>query len=198
MRPVRVRDSDVLEGARVVVANKGPAYTAALSAAELLFLLAQRALSPQGAYEVPQVMGPMEEAPCTLAGPGNVNVRSLATEIVARVMACGYLPHTLGELAGGVSPEYALMLLACQAIGCDLPSADRLNLSIDAIPGVPAAIENVKEYEKWAIRDERYGYAAIRKHFRLQCWTLKPAFTAEEYDAGIKLGRHLNPMFARG
>ena len=197
MRPVKVRDADVLEGAQVVAENGGPAYTTTLSAAELLFLLAQRTLAPLSTYEVPQVMGPTEEATGALANPGNVNVRAVATEIVGHVMACGYLPHTLSSVVGGVSPEYALMLLAGHALGRDLPSDDRLNLSIEAIPGVTTAVKNVKEYKKWGIHGERYCQDAILKHFRLQCWTLKPAFTADEYNAGVEIGRHLNPMFDR-
>jgi hypothetical protein len=195
MHPVNVRDADVLAGARAVIANGGPAWTATLSAAELLFLLAQRTLMPKKVYHVPQVMGPLEESKETFLDPGNIDVKAVALEIVEYVRACGYLPHKLCTTNEKISPEYALMLLACHALGYSFPSKHCLNLSITALPGAAVAAKNVKEYGKWSIHGPRFNQSAIMKHFLLQCWTLKPAFTVDEYEAGIELGRHLNPMF---
>jgi len=87
------------------------------------------------------------------------------------------------------------VLLSCHAAGQKLPSRDRMNLSVEAIPGVSSAIMNVEGYKTWRIHGPRYHQDAILKHFRLQCWTLKPAFVEREYDSGIQLGRYINPMF---
>jgi hypothetical protein len=103
----------------------------------------------------------------------------------------------LGRAGGGLTPEAALLHLACHATGRDLPSEDRRRLTVEAIPGVSTALENVRRYKDWAVHGPRYHPEAIQKHFRLQCWTLKPAFTAAEYDSRLELGRDLSPMFER-
>ena len=87
------------------------------------------------------------------------------------------------------------MLLACRAIGRDLPPVDKCRLSVDAIPGVVEATKNVAAYKNWRIHGPRYHQAAILEHFRRQCWTFKPAFTEQEYDREVALGSYLNSMF---
>ncbi|MBM4081599.1 MAG: hypothetical protein FJ278_17985 [Planctomycetes bacterium] len=110
-------------------------------------------------------------------------------------MASGYLPPSLRVGNEDVSLELALLVLACHALGQRLPPGDRRQLSIEAIPGVPEAIQNVTKYKGWRIHGPRYRQPEILKRFRLQCWTLKPAFMEREYDRRLELGRHLNPMF---
>jgi hypothetical protein len=196
-RPVRVPDSQVRKGAEEVVRHGGPTYTPVLSAGELLFLLARRVIAPAKSYEVPQVMGPTDEANETTAGShGAINVGAIAREIVETVMSSGYLPPRLSRANGELSLEFVLLLLARHATALPAPPPeDKRVLSVEAIPGVSEAIENVKRYKGWSIHGPRYHAPEILKHFRLQCWTLKPAFTEQEYDQGIELGRHLNPMF---
>jgi len=194
-RPVMVGDNHLLEGAEAVAKNGGPTFTALLSAGELLFLLARRALSRGDSYEVPQIMGPTEEGRGIMPPRGSANIKAIAEEIVNCGLAGGYLPPVLSEQNGRISPELALMILACHALGRDLPADDKLNLSTDAIPGVTEAIERVKSYKNWPCHGKRYHQEEILKHFRLQCWTLKPAFTEHEYEAGVGLGRYLNSMF---
>lgn len=194
-RPVMVGDNHLLEGAEAAVKNGGPAFTSLLSAGELLFLLARRALSRRDSYDVPQIMGPTEEGSGTIVPPGDFKIEVIAREIMDYGFACGYLPPVLSEQNGRISPELALMLLACHALGRSLPAKDKLNLSLGAIPGVGEAIENVKRYKKWRVHGERYHQEEILKHFRLQCWTLKPAFAEREYESDVRLGRYLNSMF---
>jgi hypothetical protein len=112
-------------------------------------------------------------------------------------MSSGYLPPQLDCCGGTVSLGSAILHLACHATGRDLPPENKRRLSVDAIPGVPEATENVKRYKKWRIHGQRYHQAPILEHFQRQCWTLKPAFTQPEYDEGVALGRYLNPMFER-
>ena len=188
-RPARVGDRELLKGAEAVVANGGPTYTAALSAGEALFLLAQRAIARSEGYDVPQVMGPTEATDEAAApSPSGASVRGVAHEIVATVVSSGYLPPVLSARNGGISPELALLLLACEATGQELPPEDRRHLTIEAIPGVAEAIDNVRSYKKWGIHGEQYHQPGVLKHFRLQCWTLKPAFTAREYPSEIGIG----------
>jgi len=194
-RPVKIRDSHLLEGAEAVVKNGGPTYTTALTAGELLFLLARRIFAKSDIYEVPQIMGPTEEGSGSSAASDDLNIESIAREIVKSAWEGGYLPPALSEDNGNISPELALMLLSCHAIRQKLPSSDRLNLSLEAIPGVSSAIMNVERYKEWSIHGPRYHQDAILRHFRLQCWTLKPAFVKREYGSGIELGRYVNPMF---
>lgn len=197
MRPVRVPDSEVLRGADEVARHGGPTYTSVLSAAELLFLLARRVLAPAESYDVPQVMGPIDEPGVTTeAVPTKADVPALAKNIVQAVMASGYLPPKLSVPGNSVSLESALLLLAYHATGRPLSFKDE-PLPIQAMPGVEEAIKNVERYKAWSIHGPRYHSEAIVKHFRLQCWTLKPAYTEREYGTGIELGRHLNPMFER-
>lgn len=195
-RPVQVRDRHVLAGAEEVVRNGGPSYTPLLSAGELMYLLARRAIAPAKTYDVPQVMGPTGEPgrqkPVTAVDPAAV-----ANEIVRAVMASGYLPPQLDCCGGSVSLGSAILHLACHATDRNLPPENKRRLSVDAIPGVPEATENVKRYKKWRIHGERYHQVPILEHFKRQCWTLKPAFTQHEYDQEVALGRHLNPMFER-
>jgi len=195
-RPVRVADHDVLAGAAAVVANGGPTYTPLLSAAELLVLLARRVLAPAASYAVPQIMGPTEApAGASCADLAAVDPAAVAREVLDAAMASGYLPARLGPAAGGIVPEAALLRLACHAAGAELPAEGRRRLMVEAIPGVEGALENVRRYKDWCIHGPRYHAAAIQKHFRLQCWTLKPAYTAAEYDPQVSLGRYVNPMF---
>ena len=196
-RPAIVRDADVLEGAEAVVANGGPTYTNVLTAGELLFLLARRAQARAETYEVPQIMGPTEEGNAELTPPDDLRIESVAEEIVRCGWASGYLPPALSAANVRIAPELAMVLLACHALGRDVPPADAVNASLEAIPGMTEALENMKKCAKWGIHGPRYHGDVLQKHFRLQCWTLKPAFTEREYDPGIVLGRHLNPMFER-
>ena len=112
-------------------------------------------------------------------------------------MGSGYLPPALRVEGQTLSLESALLLLACHALGRELPPEDARRLSIEEIPGVKEAVENVRHYKGWTVHGERYHQAEILKHFRLQCWTVKPAFVPWEYEPHVELGRYLNPMFER-
>ena len=193
-RPVRVTDDVVLQGAKAVVVHGGPTWTPALSAGELLFLLARRAVERSDAYPVPQVMGPTREADGAVRTTSpDLDLGAVAREIVEAVMGCGYLPPALGAASGGIAPELALVLLAGQAVG-ERVAPDPERLTVDAIPGVAEATEKVRGYRKWRVHGEQYHQDGIVNPFRLQAWTLKPAFAADEYPEGVRLGRHLNPM----
>jgi len=195
-RPVQVSDSHVLAGAEEVVRNGGPTYTPLLSAGELLFLLARRAISPAMTYDVPQVMGPTEQ-PGQQKPVTDVDPTAVANEILRSARSSGYLPPQLACCGGTIALGSAILHLACHATGRDLPPEDKRQPSVDAIQGVTEAVENVKRYKKWRIHGERYHQAPILEHFKRQCWTLKPAFTQQDYDQGVELGRYLNPMFER-
>lgn len=195
-RPVRVPDAEVLRGAEAVVRQGGPVWTPTLSAAELLVLLARRALAVAPRYEVPQVMGPTEKPPAAAGAPAvAASPAEIATAILTCVMDSGYLPRVVSVGRGQVSLEFALLRLACQATGSRLPPEERRRLSIDAMPGVAEAVERVQQYKRWRVHGPLYRQAEILKHFRLQCWTLKPAYRAHEYAPAVEIGRDLNPMF---
>ncbi|MGD9497134.1 MAG: hypothetical protein AB7Y46_12625 [Armatimonadota bacterium] len=196
-RPVRVTDEVVVRGAQAVVANGGPTWTEELSAAELLFLLARRSLAPAESYEVPQVMGPAHREGRPAAGLDGAQPAAVAEEIVAACTASGYLPAELSEGCREITPEQALILLACSALERPLIAPDQRRETVEAIPGVPEAIANVRRYRSWRCHGQQYRPEGILDPFRRQCWTLKPAFTAEGYGSGVQLGRHMNPMFER-
>ena len=196
-RPVRVADEVVLRGAQAVVDHGGPTFTDELSAAELLYLLAKRVLASAESYEVPQVMGPAQREGRPAARPEAVAPEVIAEEIVAAGNASGYLPPELSEARGAITPEQALIVLACAALERDLIPADQRQESVEAIPGVPEAIANLRRARDWRCHGQQYHPAGILDPFRRQCWTLKPAFTADGYGPGVALGRHVNPMFER-
>ena len=199
-RPARVIDAEVVRGAEQVVAENGPQWTPALTAGELLYLLAKRAMAPvpTESYDVPQVMGPTEEpAVATVATPAQLSPSTIAAKIVGAVMASGYLPTqvTAGDVS--ISLESAMLRLAMHAIGHEPSSQVEARPAVDALSGVAEAVELVKDCKKWRIHGPEYHQDGILKHFRLQCWTLKPAFTADQYDSNVVLSRDLNPMFER-
>jgi len=195
-RPVRVNDAIIMEAAEAVADNAGPTFTEELSAAETLFLLARRAMHPAEWYDVPQVMGPTEgQADGSPACLGSVPVEALAGEIISACHSSGYLPARLSPAAGSISPEAALLALACHALERPLPSAEGQNLSPDAIPGVLEATENVRGYKKWRIHGPEYHQPGIVEPFVRQCWTLKPALRHGAYGEGVEVGDYLNPMF---
>ncbi|HCA47643.1 MAG TPA: hypothetical protein DEP45_09905 [Armatimonadetes bacterium] len=196
-RPVRVSDEVLLRGAEAVHAAGGPTFTDELSAAELLFLLARRLLRPAGSYEVPQVMGPNEPESAPSARLADVPAQAAAEEITHACYASGYLPARLSELCGSINPEQALLVLASEALGRELPPADAQRPTVDAIPGVPEALKLARNYRNWRPHGLDYRQTPILEHLRRQCWTLKPALLAEQYGEGVELGRHLNPMFER-
>lgn len=121
----------------------------------------------------------------------------LTRAIVDAVMSAGYLPPSVACGGQEMALELAMLQLARHATGRNMPAENQRRLSLDAIPGVADAVERLKTYKDWRIHGPRYHQAAIVEQFRRQCWTLKPAFTAEEYDRDVGLGRHLNPMFER-
>ena len=57
-------------------------------------------------------------------------------------------------------------------------------------------MEEVLKYKEWIVHGPAYHQQEILRHFVAQCWTLKPAFTKEEYGPDQVLGTHLNSMFA--
>ncbi len=69
--------------------------------------------------------------------------------------------------------------------------------SVEAIPGVPEALENVRGYKDWVCHGPDYNQQGIIEPFRRQCWTLKPAFAANEYPDDVLAATQLNPMFDR-
>jgi len=196
-RPVEVSDAAVVEGAAQVVANRGPTFTPLLTAGELLYLMARRNLEPADTYEVPQVMGPTAESPAsTITRADGGDVGQISREIVRHVTGSGYLPTALDGHSGDMGPEAALVLLACHAIGRDPADVPDWHLTVEAIPGVAEATERVERYRDWKPHGPQYNQEGILKHFRLQAWTLKPAFTRDKYPDGTKLGRQLNAMIA--
>lgn len=196
-RPMTVSDAAVLDGAQRVIENKGPTFTPLLTAGELLYLLAVRNLEPAETWEVPQVMGPADEDDAAIRkAAGGGNIADISREIVDSIRGSGYLPAALSDRSGRISPEVALILLACHALGRKPSDVSRWNATVDAIPGVAEATERVEGYRAWAPHGPQYHQAGILKHFRLQAWTLKPAFTRDQYPDDVKLGRDLNPMIA--
>lgn len=193
-RPVRVSDRIVEEGARAVVEHGGPTFTDALSAGELLCLLARRRLAPASAYDVPQVMGPVVQRPeAVRAFKAPSSLRNVCLEIVEHALGSGYLPECLGARNGNMAIEAALLALACDAVGADPSSVKELRLSVEAIPGVAEACEDADNLRKWRVHGPAFNQETISRHFRQQAWTLKPALRADEYGEGVETGRHLNP-----
>ena len=200
-RPVRVSDRVVLEGARAVAANGGPTYTQALSAGELLCLLARRKLAPARIYEVPQIMGPVKACKETVRNVMSIrDMRATCLEIVGHMQDSGYLPECLGRESENISLESALLALACDAAGLDLGAVKSPRLTVDAIPGFSSAAQEVSRLKDWRIHAPDFGQESVSKYFRWQAWTLKPAFRADEYGPGVETGTHLNPAlpFAMG
>ena len=192
--PVRVTERMVVEGAEAVVRNQGPTYTDVLSAGELLCLLARRKLAPAPVYEVPQVMGPIAACPGTVRElDSSAGLRNVSLELVEHAWSSGYLPEGLGEENGRLSLEAALVLLSCDAAGVPLSAIQSPRLTVDAIPGLAEAAEEVGRLKDWRIHDPEFGQENISKYFTWQAWTLKPAFRREEYAAEVEVGIHLNP-----
>jgi len=194
--PTRVSDEELLSGARAVVEHRGPTYTSTLSAAEILVLLAQRVTAPAASYPVPQIMGPVDEAERVVRDvPADaVDVGQIAKEVTEASFATGYLPPAFSAANSHIAPELALLVLACHATGSPLPDPDDRQLPLDTMPGVAEAIENVKRYRDWCCHGPRYHQPGIVEPFRRQCWTLKPAFTPDEYGPGVELGVGLAPI----
>lgn len=193
-RPVRVSEEVLLEGARAVVENGGPTHTSALSAGEILYLLARRKLAPADSYEVPQIMGPVEAVPDLNRSPQPLaDMRAACLEITELAYLSGYLPEGLANVPGRPSLEAALLALACDAAGVELASIANPNLTAEAVPGFIEAAENVAMLKDWTVHDPNFGQESVSRYFRWQIWTLKPAFRAEEYGPGIETGNYLNP-----
>ena len=193
-RPVRVSDHVVVEGAEAVVRNQGPAYTDALTAGELLCLLARRKLAPAAVYDVPQVMGPVEARAGTARElDASVDMRSVSLEIVEHAWNSGYLPEGLSDKNGRLSLEAVLALLACDAADAPPTALESPRLAVHAIPGVTEAAEAVSKLKDWRIHEPDFGQENISKHFAWQAWTLKPAFRRDEYAAGLEVSAYLNP-----
>ena len=185
--PAVVSDDELLRGAHAVVDHGGPTYTDTLSAGELLVLLARRALSSSERHEVPQVMGPVEDViePAADALPNTACTDVFARELLEVSLETGYLPHIVSGGNQPISPATALLLLACRATGRSLPPPEARQLSVNAIPGVSEAVENVAKYKKWCCHGARYHQPGIIEPFRRQCWTLKPACESHDYGADV-------------
>ena len=196
-RPIAIPDAAVLEGAGQVIENKGPTFTSLLTAGELLYLLALRNLETSDTWEVPQVMGPTDEDASSVNQiPADCDIDRISREIVGSVIGSGYLPAALSEQSGRIGPGIALILLACHAAGRKPSDVSGWNPTVDAIPGIADAAERTRGYKNWGPHGPQYNQAGILKHFRLQAWTLKPAFTRDKYPGDVELGRDLNAMIA--
>ena len=195
-RPVRVADRVVVEGAKMAVAGARTPRSDFLSDAELLVLLARRVLAPAESYPVPQVMGPLEDAGDATLGRRSISTPHIARQVLDAVMASGYLPATVSAEEGPLSLEVALHVLATPAAGWAEPPGEWRERAEARPSCIHEAEANVRRYKDWRVHGDQYHQDAILKHFRLQCWTLKPAFTAGEYPDDVELGRHLNPMAA--
>ncbi len=195
-RPVRVKAERIIEGARAVMDNSGPTYTPLLSAGELLYLLARHRMAPDTSYDIPQIMGPVSsrpEAARTLTTDADLD--HPGREIIRHVHDSGYLPECLGSESGYLALEAALVLLSCDVLNTDPGSVHSPQLSVDAIPGVAEASENVGNYENWRVFGPLYNRSNILWHFRSQTWTFKPAFEENEYGPDVQLGGQLNTAF---
>lgn len=195
-RPVRVSDAVVLDGARAVVAHGGPTYTAALSAGELLYLLARRRLAPAPDYPVPHIMGPVGARPETVrALQVPADLRSACLELIEHGYASGYLPESLSEQQGNLCLESVLLVLACDAIGADPAVVREPKLSPEAVPGVAAACDIVDRLKDWRNHSPAFDQANLSQMFRWQAWTLKPALRPAAYPEGVETGPYLNAAF---
>lgn len=195
-RPVRVSDAVVTAAAQAVVEHGGPSWTDALSAGEILALLARRRLAPANVYDVPQIMGPVEACPervQTFSQPADA--RAISLEITDHVYASGYLPEGLGATNGHLALECALWVLACDVMGIDPGHRQQAPATVDAIPGMAEACQNVALLKDWRNHSPRFDQQNLSKYFRWQGWTLKPAMPAGDYAEGIETGTHLNPAF---
>lgn len=193
-RPVRVSDQVLQHAAHKVVNRAGPVYTAQLSAAEILYLLARRHFAQSDAYDVPALLGPLEEPePCDEL-PGGVNLDEVAAQVLQVTESTGHLPACIGSSRGQLSPAAALALLACDVVGRAPVSVRSWHLSVDAIPEVSEAAGIVRTYSKWACFSPDFDVEAIQRAFRLQCWTLKPALQSHEYAQGVEIGDWVNPL----
>ena len=193
-RPVRVSEHIVEHAARKVLNQGGPAYTNHLSAAEALYLMAVRHFAPSDSYEVPMVMGPVCEPKedCELATRADLD--QVARGVLRACEETGYLPTCIETDAGRVTPASALALLSCQAAGRAPVSVRHWNLSINAMPGVEEGAAILRTYSNWRCFSPAYDWQEVRRFFRLQCWTLKPAMPAHEYPEGVELGTWDNAM----
>lgn len=192
-RPVRVSDAQVCAGADAVLANRGPTFTQALSAGELLFLLARRRLAPSADYPVPQVMGPIVDDSQAVNEPlSTVDLDGICHEIIDAVDASGYLPASLAT-GNRMTCEAALWLLSAAARDLDPNALPTPRLTLEAIPGVPGAIENVRGCRNWRVHGPLYRQENILKHFIAQTWTYKPAYEAADYPDDVETGTALNP-----
>lgn len=197
MRPVRVSDEVLLQGAGRVLDMGGATFTDELTAAELLLLLALRALGQAESWEVPQVMGPLADPTRPpAADPSALPVEALAEEIVRTCRATGYLPAQLSIANGSLRPEQAMVMLAAHALETSPPGEAPASYA-ETIPGVPDALRAVRGCENWRPHGQQFNLPGIIEPFLRQCWTVKPAFTEREYHPGVELGRQLNPMFDR-
>ncbi len=197
-RPARVNDAIVLQGAERVLDAGGPTFTDELTAAELLFLLALRVLDERQWWEVPQVMGPLAEPSAPPVADGSaLPIEPVAEEIVRACRASGYLPAQLSAGNGSLRLEQAMLLLASHALGHAPEVSDRQPSYAETIPGVADALQIVRGCEDWRPHGQQFNLRGITEPFLRQCWTLKPAFTVREYQAGVESGRQLNPMFDR-
>ncbi|MEA3402342.1 MAG: hypothetical protein U9R79_13985 [Armatimonadota bacterium] len=197
-RAVRVSDSVLLRGAEAALEAGGATFTDELTAAELLFLLAARALERADTYEVPQVMGPLEEPSAAVAmAPTKLPIEPVAEEIVDTCRGGGYLPAQLSLGNACIRPEQALVLLAAHAMERTPPRVQQQRPYAETIPGVADALEIVRGCKRWRPHGPQFNLRGITEPFVRQCWTVKPAFTEDEYGPGVELGRHVNPMFDR-
>ena len=175
--------AEVREIARRVADERKVLFTDFFTAGEILLLLCRAAAAPQTRYPRPTVYGPLVTPPVSAARQWEAGDILAAAPGVLRASGSGYLPASVEVAGEDVGLGTYFVALAEAILG-----AERVSGPSDA--PYPAEAEAVARevahmLPDWLIHPPDMDLTNLLEQTRLQCWTLKPAWTRDALELGV-------------
>ena len=169
--------TEVREIAQRIADERRVLFTDHFTAGEILLLLCRAATDPHERYPRPTVYGPLTTPPPAAASQWDAAAVRDAAHAVLRAAEGGYLPAAV-EVGGqpiGIGTYFVALAEA-------ILGRDRVSGPADA-PYPPEAEGVARDVARalpdWIIHPPGMDLTLLLEQTRLQCWTLKPAWTRD-------------------
>ncbi len=171
--------AQVEEMARRVAQERQVVFTDHFSAGEILLLLCRAAATPQERYPRPTVYGPLSTPPVSSSSAewAARDIKEAARAVEEEAARTGYLPASVTVSGRTIGLGTYFVALAEAILGRDPVSGPS-----DAFypPAAEAVAQEVaRALPQWVIHPENMDLSLLLEQTRLQCWTLKPAWSRE-------------------
>ncbi len=181
--------AELLAAARRIVDERRVLFTDHFTAAELLLMLCKAVGvgvggqgGPAATYARPTALGPLSMPPRSSERTWPAaELRSAAQRVIEDTARTGYLPAS--ESVGGEAVGIGTVFVALAQVLLGADSAGGPSDAFYPAEAEAVALDAGTDIPKWIIHPKNMDLSKLLEQTRLQCWTLKPAWTRE--DLGI-------------